>query len=261
MRTFAHIAVVAGILVVAVSLLLAFLGRVREAAARAQSSNNLKQIGLAMHNYESAIGHLPPAIVDGVDLPPEKRLNWLFELDPYIWARMDPDWLRDKAKPWDHESNVKLWGERMRIVNCPSQPVTTTDEGYVLSHYVGVAGLGENAAMLPKGDPNCGVFGYSRHTKLTDITDGTDLTLMAAETRRWIGPWVAGGPTSVRGVVPAEMPLVGKNAQFGGCHRGGVMALFADGSVRFIADTIRPQTFGALATVAAGDGPGPFDFE
>jgi Protein of unknown function (DUF1559) len=78
------------ILVVIAGMLIAAVMRVREAGARIRCANNLKQIGLALENYHAAFNSFPAATMPTVGLPPEKRLSWLYELDPFIYARMDP---------------------------------------------------------------------------------------------------------------------------------------------------------------------------
>ena len=84
---------------------------------------------------------------------------------------------------------------------------------------------------------------------------------MVTETAAHNGPWVAGGPASVRGLEQGGTPYMGRNGQFGTTHRRGIMCLFADGSVRFLRSSISPEAFEALATIAGGDQPGEFAVE
>jgi prepilin-type processing-associated H-X9-DG protein len=119
--------------------------------------------------------------------------------------------------------------------------------------YVGVAGVGRDAPALPGGHPRAGVFGYDRQTRVADITDGVATTVMLAETSSANGPWTTGGPATVRGLDPGRQPYIGRNRQFGGTHRGGVIVAFADGSVRFLSESIDRKVFEALATIAGGE--------
>ena len=78
-------------------------------------------------------------------------------------------------------------------------------------------------------------------------------TLLLAETGLANGPWTAGGPATVRGLDQGRQPYIGRGRQFGGLHRGGVMVAMADGSVRFLSESIDPKVFEALSTVAGGE--------
>jgi prepilin-type processing-associated H-X9-DG protein len=84
---------------------------------------------------------------------------------------------------------------------------------------------------------------------------------MAIETNAANGPWLAGGPATVRGFDPGGPPYLGFNGQFGSFHRNGSEALFADGSVRFLSDTVDPKVFAALATIAGGEAIDPDIFD
>ena len=107
--------------------------------------------------------------------------------------------------------------------------------------------------MLPSKHPRAGVFGYDRATRIEDITDGTNQTMMLIETARDHKSWTAGGPSSVRGVDPATRPYIGRNRSFGGYHPGGANVAFADGSVRFLRESIAPAVFEALSTIAGSE--------
>jgi prepilin-type processing-associated H-X9-DG protein len=119
--------------------------------------------------------------------------------------------------------------------------------------YVGIAGLGTDAPSLPIGHRRAGIFGYDRQTRMVDISDGASTTMMLAETRVTNGPWTAGGPATVRGLDPRRQPYLGRGQQFGGSHPGGAMVAFADGSVRFLHETIDARVFEALSTIAGGE--------
>ena len=74
-----------------------------ETAQRAHCTNNLKQIGLAVHNYAGTYVRFPSATVAEPSLAPERRLSWLVEMLPYMEAGPRPPY--DKTKPWDAEEN------------------------------------------------------------------------------------------------------------------------------------------------------------
>src|SRR5262245_24771550 len=102
-------------------LLLAAGSKVRESANKTRCRNNLKGIGLALENYHDACGHFPVGTVANPNLPPERRLSWMFEIDPYVHARMDPNWTKHSHEAWDSEGNVALQRGRMPWYECPSK--------------------------------------------------------------------------------------------------------------------------------------------
>lgn len=137
-------------------------------------------------------------------------------------------------------------------VTCPDDPGYRARKPFPLT-YIGVAGVGADAPVLPSGHPRAGIFGYARATKFEDIRDGTSATMAVIETTRDHGPWTAGGPASVRGVDPATRPYIGHGRPFGGYHPGGANVAFADGSVRFVRASIDAKVFEAIATAEGGE--------
>ena len=101
--------------------------------------------------------------------------------------------------------------------------------------------------------PRAGVFGYDRVTRMEEITDGASTTMMLAETATASGPWTAGGPATVRSLDPNRQPYIGRTCQFGGNHRGGANVAFADGSVRFLSETIDPKVFETISTISGNE--------
>jgi prepilin-type processing-associated H-X9-DG protein len=240
--------VVGGLAVVAVV-------RIREEAMRAHCLNNLKQLGLALHNYNDTFTRFPPAAMPNPELPPERRLSWLYSIVPFVEA--DTLYRKvDQAKSWDAEENRFAALRAYRIMVCPSnqerEPVSTFEP----TSYVGIAGVGADAVSLPEGDPRAGFFGYERKLTVDDIRGRSGGILMVLETAQVESAWTAAGRPTARGLERGGAPYVGAGGQFGGNHRGGVGALFADGSVRFLEEPVDPAALEAMATLKgkAADG-------
>src|SRR5512142_3179087 len=82
--TLIELLVVIAIIGVLIALLLPATQSAREAARRAQCINNLKQIGLALHNYHDRNGQFPPAVIGPSNVPPERQFSWMVALLPYM---------------------------------------------------------------------------------------------------------------------------------------------------------------------------------
>lgn len=258
MRNRLSVLVMVLILAVIAGICFPLVVHVRHLSSVSKCKNNLHQIAKGLYNYDSANGFFPSAGMKSEVVPPEQRVSWMIELDPHVHARMDPDWNPVRDKPWDSEENLHLARKgRMPWYLCPASQTTPPGEMQV-THYVGCAGLGANAANLPITDRAAGFFGYERTIKQADITDGLENTLMVIETARDNGPWMAAVST-VRGVIGSEQPYLGVSRPFGGMHRRATVVLFADGSVHSISDSIDARTLEALATIAASDSIGQFD--
>src|SRR5262249_18149672 len=105
---------------------------------------------------------------------------------------------------------------------------------------------------LTSTDKGIGIFGHDRTVGPRDVIDGTADTMLLVETSHDLGPWIAGGPPTVRGLDPAAIPLVGARGQFGGIHSTIPMAM-ADASVRQIDPGTNAAVLTALVTIAGGD--------
>jgi hypothetical protein len=228
-----------------------------------QCQNNLKQLGLAVHNYHDTYSALPAGTLANHSLVPDERLSWLVNLLPYLeqdnlYRKLDP------ATGWDEDTNGEASSVRVKGFLCPAGLGKESEKGPARTSYVGIAGVGPDAAVLPPEDRLCGTFGYDRRVCLADIKDGTSNTLLAVETTSANGPWAAGGAATVRGVDPRRQPYIAVHGPFGLVHRDPLLwqmtplpalanAVLADGSVRAINGTVSPRTFEGLATIAGGE--------
>jgi prepilin-type processing-associated H-X9-DG protein len=207
----------------AVGLLLPAVQKVRDAAGRAQSQNNLKQIGLALHNYHDVNAALPPAAI--CDKRGKPRLSWRVAILPYL----EQENLYKQFKldePWDSEHNKKLIGAMPKTYALPTAPLKPGETYYR-------ALVGNGAA-----------FETIRGTRFADFTDGLSNTLLVVEAAEGV-PWTK--PDELE--YDPEKPL----PKFGTFSNGGFNALFGDGSVRFILPSIAEKTLRALITRAGGE--------
>jgi hypothetical protein len=246
---------------------------VREAAARAQCQNNLKQLSLAICNYHDLLNEFPSATAPQPSLRIEERLSWLALIFPFLEEETVARYgLSDWTMGWAAERNSFWTGASVRAFQCPGADIPQPRQDWLNTSYVGIAGVGADAASLPLGDAHCGVFGYERHVKMKDIKDGMGNTMAIIETMSENGRWAAGGHSTVRSLEPAQQPYIGEHRPFGIDHRKPVLGRFEfasptvwanaallDGSVRKLNASVSPQTIEALATIAGNESI-PVDF-
>lgn len=206
----------------------ALTAKARSAAARSESMNHLKQIGLAWHNFHDATGAFPKDIVskDG-----EPLLSWRVAILPYI----EQNELYRQFKldePWDSEHNKKLLDQMPAVYRSPAQNV----------------GEWKTCCLSPTGQTgannvvNFGVAGV----RIRDVVDGTSNTVMIVE---------ANDDSAVTWTKPGDLNVESNNPIKGlvGHFPEGFIAMFADGSVRFIPKTITPKNLLALFTRNGGE--------
>lgn len=210
---------------VLVGLLLPAVQAAREAARRMSSSNNLKQIMLAFHNYENTFRKLPDAISRDEEGKP--LLSWRVAILPFIeQQQLYQQFHLDE--PWDSEHNIKLL-EKMPPVYV--DPSLSLPPGMTIYQ----ASVGEGQLLNAE-----------KATRFRDVTDGLSNTIAVFEANAENAvPWTK--PTDVE--IDQQNPLDSM-----GKHRpGGFNVGFADGSVKFISDSIDPETFWKLLTRAGGE--------
>lgn len=229
---------------VVAALLLPVFNRVRDNARQTMDKANLKQVGVSLHMANAEVEHLPRGTPEqAFHLPVDQRLSWMATLLPYLEegaAELALD------KPWNGPENDPITRKSMRVFLNPRLEGQNTNQ----THYVGMAGVGKDAAKLPDNDPKAGIFGYDRQTSFKDIRDGASNTIAVIGIEKNPGPWGQGGPSTIRGL--SEKPYIGGKDGFGGQSRG-VNVLMADGSVLFISETIDARVLESLATKSGGE--------
>jgi len=300
--TLIELLVVIAVIAILIGLLLPAVQKIREAANRMKCQNNLKQIGLALHNYEGVYQSFPQA-----RNPFPLVHSAASRLLPFV-EQDNLQRLVDYSTPPTSATNMQASRTRVSLFVCPSDPAngkvsTLPDFGcnYVANNGSGTVAFG----LIASGD---GLFTQSP-IRIADITDGTSNTAAFSESTLGNGAMPASPATADPRMVVLEVPggtdptpdvcdaasgafsavrggkwidghygntlynhyytpnLAGKWDCGNGSHNkalsmarshhsGGVNLLLADGSVRFVRNTIQLNTWRALATRDGGEPPG-----
>jgi hypothetical protein len=198
-------------------------------AARMMSVNNLKQIGLGLHNYHEARSSFPPGSYFGTSGEPLH--GWQTMLLPYI-DRQDLYDRIDFGVSWRDPANAPVFKTAVFPYLNPGTSIEKDSMGYIFSHYAG------NARILGGNIPR---------TK-NDIKDGESSTILGGEIGEGFEPW--GKPMNWRD------PALGINRSprgFGSPFQVGANILFDDGSVRFIKNSVNLDVLKALSTPSGGE--------
>lgn len=212
--TLVELLVVIAIIGILIALLLPAVQAAREAARRMQCSNNLKQVGLGIHNFHGARNIIPPAYLTGMG-----HATWMVLILPYLeQSTLYPEEYTSRSYYWVPEDAVQ---NNCPIYLCPSHrsaPALSVQEHPgragkygnrhgALSDYVMNAGDGEASLWgegyngisrsttdfatdmtsgtlsppFPGGDPDWEYTGWKSYTSFKDVTDGLSHTLLAGE--------------------------------------------------------------------------------
>jgi prepilin-type processing-associated H-X9-DG protein len=260
--TLTEVVAVIGIIGVMVSLIVPALVTARGAADRISCTNNLKQLILAIHNYENENGALPPGVVNPTgpvrNRPEGLHAGWIVQLLPYMEQRalaIDPS-----LSVYD-PANAVAASSPIRILLCPSDPGTKPPgaKAPAASSYAGC----HHDVEAPIDVDNHGVFFLNSHVRHEDIPDGSANTIFVGE-KRFEGldlGWLSGTRATLRNTgtpinAPPAAGAAGDEYRVGGFsshHPGGANFAFGDGSIRFLSERIDPRAYRRLGHRADGE--------
>jgi prepilin-type processing-associated H-X9-DG protein len=260
------------IIVVIVSVIVPALRSGRESAIRIQCVNNLRQLSLALQNYQTQVEVLPPGVVNPTgpvhNDPDDLHIGWVIQILPHIEQQF-------LAQQVDHNVSVYALENQtvrraaLKTLSCPAEASVKSPFGASTSY-----AACHHDVEAPIDADNRGVFFLNSALRDADITDGSSVTIFLGE-KRIDGDdlgWVSGTRATLRntgtpinataarpgpppaGSGPAPVvPVDDRVGGFGSPHRGGANFAFGDGSVRFLSERIHPSVFRLLGNRADGE--------
>jgi prepilin-type processing-associated H-X9-DG protein len=231
-----------------IALLLPAKSSATEAALRAQCANNLRQIGLAMHNYHDKYGCFPPAYI--ADENGKPKHSWRVLILPFTeYGPLYKEYRFDE--PWDSPHNQTLAAKMPTEYRCPTESRAVGAGRTITTSYAMIVG------------PHAFSDGPTGRRK-SDFTDGLSNTIMIAEAAgagiNWLEPRDLDATKMTYNLSPpydASENVPGKTKtprnDMNSPHPLVVNTLFADGSVRNLDKGMEPKEIEALLTIDGGE--------
>lgn len=242
--TLIELLVVVGIVGILVSLLLPAVQSVREAARQTSCKNNMRQLGIGLHNYHDTHRTLPPGCIEwraSNAHPTRRQFAWSALLLPFIEQQnvhQQIHW----GRPFDALENRQISQIDLAVYLCPSEPDLEPGKGLI--SYGGIYG-----ELIVDRQQDDGLFVYDRAFRFRDILDGLTNTLAVSEDvggpdRQWIN---GRNVFAVAHGIDDPEAWAGDN-EIRSAHRGGAITLFADSRTNFLSESIDKQLLGKLIT-------------
>jgi len=280
--TLIELLVVIAIIAILIALLLPAVQQAREAARRTANRNNLKQIGIALHNYHETHGTFPPGWIGVTQGSPHVEGPSGFGWGAFLLPQLEQKPLYDNlnfSQPLLAPANAIALNTSLPVFRNPNDPseefwtINSESTGAPLAklpsaNYIGNFGTLEleDCEGLAPGN-TCrgnGMFHHNSSVRFRDVIDGTSNTYHVGERKtrtdvspEWHSTWVGVVPEGeeafarILGVADHTVNYVGGHLDdFSSYHSGGAFFLFVDGRVRFISENMNITVHQALATRA-----------
>ncbi len=278
--TLIELLVVIAIIAVLVAIVLPAVQQAREAARRAQCKSNLRQIGLALQNYESSCGVFPPGVLGNSGSLAAGQLlhTWMVQILPQLEESALYNEYNFNIR-FDKPANAAAVSTNVPVYICPTVSTPAAASAYAPGHYAA------NAGTIP--GQNDGIMYPLSRIGFKHIRDGASRTIAVGEVALNIGGWAqgavnAGGGSGGGGGAGASAgfgryvlrwwscaascaqpginpPLTTcsggceQQFQFSSAHSGGAQFTFADGHTTFLSQSIDVNVLRALMTRAGGE--------
>ena len=239
--TLIELLLVLAIIGVLSSVMLPARSQSRESARRVQCVNNLKQIGLAIHNYHDKYHCFPPAYL--ADENGKPMHSWRVLILPFL-GREDLYSRYRFDEPWDGPHNRLLADQMPPEYRCPTGPGPETAHGMGTTSYALIVG------------PHAFSDGPAGR-RAVDIKDGLSKTIMMAEAAgagiNWLEPRDLDAATMAFRIRHPGSGAEEDASEISSCHLFVANVLFCDGSVRSLTDDISAEDLKALTTIDGGE--------
>ncbi len=266
--TLVELLVVIAIIGVLIALLLPAVQAAREAARRAQCANNLKQLGLAMHNYHDTMKCFPPGFMV---LDHEGTITGGWAWGVFLMPFIEQSPLQGTLSPTMYTLSevvsdpalLPMLQMKLEVFRCPSSPIEDLreylggGEMVATANYTCCRGFFSIKGAAHLTTQNDGICYGQSGTRIADVTDGTSNTIALGERTvlkryaddptkwpSWCGPGGLGIGSTVSSCVAYRLNDPDSIHGFSSHHPGGASFCFVDGSVHFIADTVHSDTAG-----------------
>ena len=190
--TLVELLVVIAIIGALVGLLLPAVQAAREAARMSSCRNNLRQVGIALHNFHDVQGELPRGVYSGETMDDDDGFGWATALLPYLEEQALYDLINPDFKPGPFISAYRETGGRIRggdtvveTYRCPTSQLEPFNpsplpfrEGYATCDYKACNGLGDNGLFYKVSD---GISSGNTVVRFADVTDGLSQTIAIGE--------------------------------------------------------------------------------